>query len=276
MVSTQWHLNPSAQRQSSAYPSTQRQSWASPLWEVGDIFNDGPHGLGPLAGVPKGHLPHGSGYSVHIGYPSGLVLHDAAGAHHCQSRLHHCCQLQGVWEVPHKQPLAMGPSTSRPLLPRNLEVVELSMWFPASPLVTWALTLHFESVTVPLPFGTEPSFPWNSWYKVSIWDFGRSEGTAWQQWPAWRDVTLPSTQGINLVSVPFWLAPCLGSEKYWAPAEASQWGLPPLWQPSQQPPQWGSWWTLAGCSQEQLSDWFVRDSPGRATLPKMASSWKET
>ena len=32
MVSAQWHLNPLTQRQSSAYPSTQWQSWASPLW----------------------------------------------------------------------------------------------------------------------------------------------------------------------------------------------------------------------------------------------------
>ena len=32
MVSAQWHLNPSAQRWSSAYPSAQRWSWASPLW----------------------------------------------------------------------------------------------------------------------------------------------------------------------------------------------------------------------------------------------------
>ena len=32
MVSAQWHLNPSTQRQLSVYPSTQRWSWASPLW----------------------------------------------------------------------------------------------------------------------------------------------------------------------------------------------------------------------------------------------------
>ena len=32
MVSAQWHLNPSAQRWSSAYPSAQSQSWASLLW----------------------------------------------------------------------------------------------------------------------------------------------------------------------------------------------------------------------------------------------------
>ena len=32
MVSTQWHLNSSTQRQSSAYSSTQRQSWPNPLW----------------------------------------------------------------------------------------------------------------------------------------------------------------------------------------------------------------------------------------------------
>ena len=32
MVSTQLHLNLSTQRQSSAYPSTQRWSWASPFW----------------------------------------------------------------------------------------------------------------------------------------------------------------------------------------------------------------------------------------------------
>ena len=32
MVSTQWHSNPSAQRQSWVFPSAQRQSWASPFW----------------------------------------------------------------------------------------------------------------------------------------------------------------------------------------------------------------------------------------------------
>ena len=32
MVSAQWCLNPSPQRQSSVYPSAQRQTWASPLW----------------------------------------------------------------------------------------------------------------------------------------------------------------------------------------------------------------------------------------------------
>ena len=32
MVSTQWCLNPSTQRWSTAYLSTQRQSWDSPLW----------------------------------------------------------------------------------------------------------------------------------------------------------------------------------------------------------------------------------------------------
>ena len=32
MVSTQWHFNPSAQRQSSAYPSTLRWSWTIALW----------------------------------------------------------------------------------------------------------------------------------------------------------------------------------------------------------------------------------------------------
>ena len=98
MVSVRWHPNPSTQRQSLAYPSAQRQSLAGPLWEVGDIFNGGPHGLGSLAGAPKGNLSHRSGNSVYIGYPSGLILHDAAGVHHCHSRLHHCCQLQGVWE----------------------------------------------------------------------------------------------------------------------------------------------------------------------------------
>ena len=97
MVSTRWHPNPSAQRQSLAYPSAQRWSLASPLGEVSDIFNGGPCGLGSLAGPPEGHLPHGSGDSVHIGYPGGLILHDAAITHHCHSRLHHCCQLQGVW-----------------------------------------------------------------------------------------------------------------------------------------------------------------------------------
>ena len=33
MVSAQWHLNPSPQRWSSAYPSAQRLSWSSPLWD---------------------------------------------------------------------------------------------------------------------------------------------------------------------------------------------------------------------------------------------------
>ena len=236
MVSAQWHLNPSAQRQSSAYPSAQRQSWASPLWEVSNIFNDGPMGLGPLAGAPEGHSPHGSGYSVHIGYPSGLVLHDAAGTCCCHSRLHHCCQLQGVGGC-HKQPPVTGPSTSRLLLPRSLEVVSFAVQFPASLLAMWALTLHFESVTVAPPFCTKASFPQNSCYEVSVWNFGRLEGPAWLQWLGSRDVTLPSTQGINLVSVPFWMAPCLRSEKYWAPPEASQWGLPPPQQSLQQPPQ---------------------------------------
>ena len=83
--------------------------------------------------------------------------------------------------VSYKQPLAMGPSTSRPLLPRSLEVVSLAMQSPASPLAMWALTLHFESVTVPLSFSAKPSFPWNFCYEVSVWNFRD-----------WRD--LPSRQ----------------------------------------------------------------------------------
>ena len=77
-------------------PSTLRWSLASPLGEVSDIFNGGPCGLGSLAGAPECNSPHRSGDGVHIGYPSGLILHNAAGTHHCHSRLHHCCQLQGV------------------------------------------------------------------------------------------------------------------------------------------------------------------------------------
>ena len=87
MVSARWHPNPSAQRQSLAYP----------LGEVSDIFNGGHHGMGSLAVAPEGHSPHRSGDGVHISYPGGLVLHNAAGTHCCHSGLHHCCQLHGVW-----------------------------------------------------------------------------------------------------------------------------------------------------------------------------------
>ena len=72
MVSTQWCLNPSAQRWSSAYPSAQRWSWASPFWEVGNILNDGPCDWGPLAGTTEGHLAHRGGHGVHIGHPVAL------------------------------------------------------------------------------------------------------------------------------------------------------------------------------------------------------------
>ena len=96
MVSAQWHLNPSAQRWSSAYPSTQRQSWASLLWEVCNILNDGTLGWDPLVEATEGHSPHRGGHGVHIGHPSGLILHNAAGAHCHHSELHHCFQLWGV------------------------------------------------------------------------------------------------------------------------------------------------------------------------------------
>ena len=229
MVSAQWHLNPSAQRQSSAYPSAQWQSWASPLWEVCNILYDGPPGWGhwgPLTTRKWSWCPY---RSPQWPRPSQCSWH---------SLLPQWVPplLPAVWGlgVPQEHPLATGLPASRPLLPGSLEVASLAVRLPASLLVMWALTLCFG--LVPLPFNVEPSFPWNFCHEVSIWNFGRLNGSAKQQWPAWRDVSLPSTQGIGLVNVPFWLTSCLASERYWAPPEVSQWGLPPSWQPSQQPP----------------------------------------
>ena len=44
----------------------------------------------------------------------------------------------------------------------------------------------------------KPSSPQNFDYKVSVWSLKRWEESAWEQLLAWRGVTPPSTQGIDL------------------------------------------------------------------------------
>ena len=68
MVTAQWHLglstqrqasiHPSTQRQSSVNPSAQRQSWVSSLHKVCDVLYDGPLSQGLLLGATESHLPH--------------------------------------------------------------------------------------------------------------------------------------------------------------------------------------------------------------------------
>ena len=193
--------------------STQRQSLASFLREVGDIFNGGPHGLGSLAGAPRATHPMEG--VTHID-PGGLILHDAAGTHHCYSRLHHCCQLQ------HEQSPAMGPSANRTLLLRSPEVVS-AVQFPAAQLVMWALL--YGPVTVPLPC----SFPQNSCYEVSVWTPRGLEGPT--QWLTGLEGCNTSLhQGIEWANGGW---PLPWGLRNWVPLEVSQWGLLPLQQPFQ-------------------------------------------
>ena len=77
----------------------------------------------------------------------------------------------------------------------------------ASLWVMWALTWCFGPLTLHLPTGIEPSSPQNFDYEVSAWSLKRWEESLWQQQLAWRGVTPPSTQGINLEAVPFQLVP---------------------------------------------------------------------
>ena len=185
MGSAQWCLNPSAQMRPLAYPSAQRQSRASPSWEICNILYNGPLGWGPLLGATEGLLPP----------QKWLWCPYRSSQWPCPS---HCswCSLLPQWApslllsvrdpgVPHEPSLAMGPSASRPLLPGNLEVVSLAGQSLAPLLAMWALTLCLEPLTLHLPFGSKPSSPQNFYYEVSAWNLERWEGSACQQWLAW-------------------------------------------------------------------------------------------
>ena len=264
MVSAQWHLNPSAQRQSSAYPSGQRHSWASPSWEVSNIFNDGPCGWSPLAGATEGHLPHGSGHRFHIGHPSGLILHDAAGAHCHHIGLHHCCQLQGVWGCLMSIHWQWVPPQAGHYSPEAWRWCHLLWGFkhPCWWCGLWPCVLNLFLCPLVLSHPFPITFAMRSLFGTSG-DWG---GSAQQQWLAWRDVTLPSTQGIDLVKVPFWLTPHLGSEKYWAPLGFLKWGtvssLATFTAASSVEELVDTGWALSGML---FSDWVVMDSSGRAS-----------
>ena len=71
----------------------QRWSWANSSCKICDVLYDGPPDWGPLLRATEGHSPHGNGYGILIGYPSGLACYIAASAHHHQSGLQHCCYL---------------------------------------------------------------------------------------------------------------------------------------------------------------------------------------
>ena len=105
--------------------------------------------------------------------------------------------------VPHEPPLAMDLSVSRPLLPESLGVVLLAGQSLTPLLVMWALTWFFGPLTLHLPTGIKPSSPWNFDFEVSTWNLEKWEECAQWQQLAWRGVTPPSTQGINLGAVPF-------------------------------------------------------------------------
>ena len=129
-------------------------------------------------------------------------------------------------------------------------VVPLSVPFPEAHLVMWILALSPQPVDTLLPLDIEPSFPQNSGCEVSILTHGALEGPVEQQYLAWRDATLPSTQGTKLRTLASWFPPHSGSGKYWVPLEASKWGFLLLGQPF----QWGGVkWKLAGHYQKWLS-----------------------
>ena len=79
MVTAQWCLSLSVQRQSSihpstqsqvsVYPSAQRQVWVSSLHKVCDVLYDGSLSLGHLLGATEKPPAHWSGHSIHIGHP---------------------------------------------------------------------------------------------------------------------------------------------------------------------------------------------------------------
>ena len=96
----------------------------------------------------------------------------------------------------------MGLSVGKQLLPGSLEVVLLTRQSLAPLWVMWALTWCFAPLTH-LPTVVEPSSPQNFDYEVSAWILKRWEESAQWQQPAWRGVTPPSTQGINLGAAPF-------------------------------------------------------------------------